>query len=281
MVNFEERLAARERRYAELIATLRQCEIRDIIGISNFTAGGSGDRFQGGFLSWRFPGQSVQPQHLEFLKDGVSSDEMSALMDVLRGDRIYHIRARIPAMDEPAPTSALLTEIIREVPLKEDEELKRELKRLQQPVLYEDKMYKMGTFVQCRIFGSYETEKRWNGTPVELTLNISTPEDLIPCLETAAVLWSSPRIWTEQVEQHLTDKILDLYNSNWRQKEIDPRPISADEFLRRVRPELEHIRVWDDGSFTFSYEEIAMFSNHTIEVSGNLVDGVKEADLAG
>jgi hypothetical protein len=71
--------------------------------------------------------------------------------------------------------------------------------------------------------------------------------------------------------------LLPLKNDTWLQK--GESPLTEADFLKRMR--LQSIWFGEDGSFEFWHNDGDLFWGHSIEVRGNLKDGLTEADIPG
>ena len=72
-------------------------------------------------------------------------------------------------------------------------------------------------------------------------------------------------------------ELLPLKNENWLDE--DEAELSPDEFKDRMT--LESITVYPSGSFDFWHNDGDLFWGHSIQISGNLSDGPKHADIPG
>ena len=156
-----------------------------------------------------------------------------------------------------------------------DIELQEHLKQLQQPVRYKDKV--LGTLQLDRSIDWYSGRTKWNGKAMDVNLSAKKPEELQQSLAAAHTLWANQKKWTKRVGDYAIQKLLDLKNGSWLEDE-QPKVTKA-QFLKCMT--LTSITVEPDGSFDFWHDDGDLFWGHSIQIHGNLANGLTRADIPG
>ncbi len=99
---------------------------------------------------------------------------------------------------------------------------------------------------------------------------------MIP-LQTAKELRKNQEDWAEKVGDFAVGELLELKNTTWLDE--DEATITPEEFKKRMR--LESITVSPNGEFEFWHDDGDLFWGHSIQVSGNLKDGLTDANIQG
>ena len=73
------------------------------------------------------------------------------------------------------------------------------------------------------------------------------------------------------------ERLLTLKNDSWLDDEEDE--VTAAEFSSRLRP--EGVTVYQDGQFEFFYSDGDLFWGHSIQLKGNIDQGLRSAAIAG
>jgi hypothetical protein len=164
----------------------------------------------------------------------------------------------------------------KSLPLEErDNELLAIGKQLRKPLVVSTRMF--GDLVLNRKLNWFEGEANWNGGPIDLQFKTDSSGSIDTALKTAEALWSNQSRWKREVDGFAVKELLAIKNDAWLGE--DELPLTADEFIGRM--ELMSISFSGDGSFEFWHDDGDLFWGHSIQVCGNLKDGLTNADIPG
>ena len=82
--------------------------------------------------------------------------------------------------------------------------------------------------------------------------------------------------WVEKAKEYATGQLLKLKNQSWPEEEEE---ITELEFKGRML--LNSIVLYDGGNFDFWFDDDDMFCGRSIQLSGNIEDDFKSAEIAG
>ena len=147
---------------------------------------------------------------------------------------------------------------------------------MKKPVTFDDDLF--GTFTLDRRINSFDADTAWNGKKICLSLSLKEKEDdPHRYLETAKQLWADQKNWAAKINDFAAEELLELKNFSWL--DDNEEEVTKTEFLLKMK--LETITINSDGSFTFWHDDGNLFFGHSIEITGNLKDGLKSADIPG
>jgi hypothetical protein len=248
---------------------------RTIIGLVD--AGGSGGVSDGQsdqwslifhLVGWRYPGREVVTGNRR-CKLPVSKDDLRALMDVVGPYSIVEVE-----IDHGS--GAVVTTLRRIVHAgAQDPELEQLALQLQKPIVLHDAI--LGRLEYNRRFGWFEGRAEWCGQDVKISLSCTRSEDPTAVLDVATRLFKEQARWDRLVREYAVEQLLPLKNDSWLDE--DEEEISAAEFLSKMS--LESISLDEEGDLTFWHNDGDLFWGHAIQISGNLTDGLKNADIPG
>jgi hypothetical protein len=199
----------------------------------------------------------------------VSKPALAEFMKLIRPYSI--IEARIEDM---TPKGAVVLEAVQ-VFAGEDRELNNVRNELLTPVRIDTPHF--GVLELDRRFGDYVGQINWCGSNITLNLSCSDPKAPDAALAVAEALFSARENWSTHVKEFAADRLLSLKNDNWLQD--DESELSRGEFISRMT--LKEISIDESGSFTFWHADGDLFWGHTISVSGDITEGLKDADIPG
>ena len=154
-----------------------------------------------------------------------------------------------------------------------DSELEQLAGQLQKPIVLNDAT--LGRLEYDRKYGWFAGRARWCGQEVDINLSCAHPEDPTAVLEAATRLFKEQTHWHRRVREYAVEQLLPLKNDSWLDE--DEEEVSAAGFLSKMR--LESISVDEAGNLTFWHNDGDLFWGHAIQISGNLTDGLAEADI--
>jgi hypothetical protein len=221
------------------------------------------------FEAWRIGTADLQIVPLRISRK-VTDAELDQLRSAINPYTVMRIKARV-GESAFGGYQALLEEFVGVY--KSDAELNQYAERLQQPVTFENPDF--GTFTLDRRVDWFAAEVVWDGKPV--SLNLSDAAEVEASLKVAQTLWQAQREWNLRIRDFAVQELLPLKNENWLDE--DEAELSPDEFKDRMT--LESITVYPSGSFDFWHNDGDLFWGHSIQISGNLSDGPKHADIPG
>jgi hypothetical protein len=234
--------------------------------------GAAGSRSQGekdwtlsfSLQPWRVPGGALEESELR-VRRTVREDELDSLRDQISPCAV--LRARVQ-LDRTSLLAELL-ELLGEDAAAAD--LHARAAALQQPVTQTDPLF--GTLTFDRSLDWWDGSGLWEGRPVQLHFDA----ELTAALETARALWSEQPTWDHRVRDYAVQKLLPLKNEEWLGE--DEAELSPEAFVSRMA--LESITFYDEGEFSFMYDDGDLFWGHAIQISGNLAEGPNDADIPG
>jgi hypothetical protein len=156
-----------------------------------------------------------------------------------------------------------------------DSELEQFARQLQKPIVLHDAT--LGRLKYNRRFGWFEGRAEWCGHEVEVNLSCTRSEEPTAVLDVATRLFKEQVQWDRRVREYAVEQLLPLKNDSWRDE--DEEEMSAADFLSKMS--LESISLDEDGGLTFWHNDGDLFWGHAIQISGNLTDGLKSADIPG
>lgn len=147
--------------------------------------------------------------------------------------------------------------------------------RLRQPVVISTERF--GDLVLNPRLNWFEGKAEWNGKTIDINFENDEGEGIGDAIKTAERLWLDQTAWKRKVDDFAVKELLPLKNESWL-GEGEPE-LTAMDF--KVRMTLSSITVGGDGRFEFWHDDGDLFWGHSIEITGNLKDGVTDADIPG
>jgi len=267
------------RREDQLYDELAACPIIELTGAVSSSGVGAGQ--SGGqelwsllltFDAWRVGHEPIRREPLT-LRRKVTDEELDRFQELIDAETVIRIRARVAKDNIFGSPQGQLEEFIELDST--DTDLQAYLTELQKPVTRQDDRF--GELVYDRRVSWYSAEVEWNGGTVNLNVNVEESDELDAALKVAYTLWDNESTWHKRVGDYAVQGLLPLKNDNWLGD--DETEFSPDEFKRRMT--LESVSVYPDGDFEFWHDDGDLFWGHSIQVSGNLSDGLTNADIPG
>lgn len=265
-----------QKRWLEELAALPVVEILGVVGPSGASGGKSrGDdhwtlRFT--FDAWRLQASGCQTQPLT-IRRSVTNEELDRFRGLIRPYAVIRIKARIAVVSPLGSPQALLEDFIGIDT--SDLEMNNHADQLQKPVIHEDPV--LGTFTLDRTIDWFAANVVWSGNAVSLNLSATETAEIQEALKTAHSLWQSQSEWNRRIREYAVHELLPLKNDVWLGDE--EAELTADQFENRIK--LQSITVYPDGSFEFWHDDGDLFGGHSIQISGNLMEGPTDADIPG
>jgi hypothetical protein len=217
---------------------------------------------------WHHPGSEVVTGNRR-CELSVSRDGLNSLMDVVGP---YSI---VEAESDDGPEAAVTTlHRIVHVGAK-DLELEQLARNLQTPIVLHHAT--LGRLEYNRRVNWFEGRAQWCGQEVKVSLSCSRSEEPTAVLDVASRLFNEQEQWDRRVREYAVEQLLPLKNGSWLDE--DEEEISAADFLSKMS--LESISLDEEGDLTFWHNDGDLFCGHAIQISGNLADGLKNADIPG
>ena len=126
-----------------------------------------------------------------------------------------------------------------------------------------------------RRFGSYAGEIYWDGLKVSISLNCAEQQSPDTLVALADTLISASDDWTKRAKAFAADQLMSLKNDAWQDDDEDD--ISRHDFMSRMT--LKEISIDENGDFTFYFDDGDLFWGHSINVCGNIVEGLRTAGI--
>jgi hypothetical protein len=158
---------------------------------------------------------------------------------------------------------------------KPDQALLQLSERLRLPVVLSTERF--GDLVLNPRVNWFEGRAEWNGKTIDISFKKDEDERIAGALKTAEGLWSDHAAWKRKVDDFAVRKLLPLKNEAWLSE--GERELTAMDF--KARMVLVSITVRGYGRFEFWHDDGDLFWGHSIQVSGNLRDGITGADIPG
>ncbi|PHS05036.1 MAG: hypothetical protein COA78_15810 [Blastopirellula sp.] len=271
--------AEANKREEQLYDELAACPVSELTGIvSPSGVGGakSGDQELWSLLldfdAWCVGSEPIRMESLT-LRRKVSDEELDRFQELIEEETIIRVRARVAEDNIFGSPQGQLEEFI-ELDSK-NSVLQAYLVKLQKPVTHQDKRF--GTLTNDREINWYSVEVEWNGDTVNMNLIAEESDELTAALKIAYSLWDNESTWHERIVDYAVQELLPLKNDNWLGDE--ETEFSPTEFKRKMT--LESISIYPDGDFEFWHNDGDLFWGHSIQISGNLSDGLTNADIPG
>lgn len=264
-----------DRLYKELAASPVN-ELTGVVSASGVGAGRSGGQELWSLLltfdAWRVGSGPVRTQSLT-LRRRVTDQELKTFQESIDSETVIKIRARVAMDNVFGSPQGQLEEFIGVDSA--DSELHSHLAELQKPFTHADERF--GTLTFDRRVSWYSGTAEWNGQAIDLNVNVEHDVELRPALEVAYALWDNESNWQQRVADYAVEKLLPLKNDNWLGD--DEAEFNSQQFKNKMT--LESISVYADGDFEFWHDDGDLFWGHSIQISGNLSDGLTDADIPG
>ena len=230
------------------------------------------------FAAWRLADQRVQRRPRMRLLQDTPKAELSGLMKEVRPFSVWHVRAVVAQIH--SAQDWVLARVTERIGIDSaDLELAAVAQELQRAVIVADAQF--GPLTLDRRSNTFTGATDWNGQRVRLRVP-ADGEAAVPSeksLAAARMLWADSANWRRRVNAFAVERLLPIKNDVWL--EDGESPLSAVEFLARMRLEDIEQGDGDESPFTFWHDDGDLFWGHTIQITGNLRDGPTHADIPG
>lgn len=247
--------------------------MRQIIGLVS-ESGSSGVKFRDTgwqlvihFTAWRYADDTLQCGKLRCVFPMSSKDAMREQMAQIAPYQILEVVGEEgeSAIELSAITSYNVT----------DSELTTIAIERQKPIIFHDE--RLGEFIYNRRLGWYEGSAEWNGKRIKLSLGCEDPEAYHAELATAHQLFAEQPQWQARVNGYAVEMLLSSKNDYWIDE--DEETVTAEEFIGRMT--LTSLTIEAGGEFDFWHDDGDLFYGHAIQISGNLQNGLTDANTPG
>src|SRR5215510_11698403 len=228
---------------------------------------------------WRPAGGEVRESKLT-LRKPVSRVALDDAFKRVRPYDLLQAKVRLVehwVIDDDLPRTGnpqgLLVEISPDRP--HDPELERLARKLREPVIMRDGRF--GEFVLHRRTDTFEGKMKWGSRRVNLALSGSGADEVAEALATAHALWDAQEACHQSIVAHAVERLLPVKNGNWL--EDGEEPLTAADFAARMS--LTDITIYEAGTFEFWFNDIDLFGDHSISVSGDLQNGPTHSNVEG
>jgi hypothetical protein len=267
--------AARKKAIAEQLGTR---PLEEIIGVVDARGAGGWKEANGewtlsfNFHCWKIPSGVLKNRPIA-MSHTTSREQFDSLWEKVEAYSVLRVIARVVEESVIGTPQGQLVEFLS---IDTSElELKKAALDLQKPVIHDD--LEFGRFTLDRRVDWYAGETEWNGSTVTLTLPLDDSGKLDNALIHARLLWRDQEGWTQRVRDYAVQKLLPLKNQNWLDEGEDE--MTTVQFKDRMT--LESITMHPDGSFEFWHNDGDLFWGHSIQINGNLSEGLTDADIPG
>ena len=265
----------REQLYDELAASPAK-ELVGIVGSRSVSASRFRDQELWSLLltltAWRVGSEPIRTEPLT-LRRRVNDNELQRFQNLIEAETVIRIQARLAENNVFGTPQGQLEKFIQVDST--DSELHARLAELQKPVTYQDERF--GTLTFDRRASWYAAEVKWQDETIALNVNVEKPDELNSALEVAYALWNHESTWHKRVVDYAIEHLLPLKNDTWL--DDDGTGIFPEQF--RDRMTLQSISVYPKGNFDFWHDDGDLFWGHSIQVSGDLFNGLTRADIPG
>jgi len=224
------------------------------------------------FPIWRDEGGTLHQDQLTVI-GRVTEAELDAGMARIKAYALIRAKVRIGELPNYTCRQAALVELL-EIDAA-DAELQDHAAKLQEPVTIESAL--LGTLSLDRGINWFEGTAKVGRQKVKVRLDLGREEDWEALLSVAEELWEEIEDWNQKAKQLADQELRSLKNSAWRQP--SGRRVSAIEFKMRMR--LESVMVGRGENFELWYHDGGLFFGHSIQVRGNLRQGLIGAQFHG
>jgi hypothetical protein len=225
------------------------------------------------FAGWRRPGEALVERELTLLRPvppsrgGQNHEE-----NIFERFPPYSIQ-RLGVLLSKDQTRAVVEQAL---PMDEaDQELLLFSDRLRQPVVISTERF--GDLALNPKVNWFEGKADWNGKTIDIYFETDEEEGIGDAIKSAERLWSEQAAWKCKVDDFAVKELLALKNEAWLSE--GEAELTAHDFQARMN--LVSITVGGGGRFEFWHEDGDLFWGHSIQISGNLKDGVTDANIPG
>lgn len=221
------------------------------------------------FASWRRPGGALVGRELTLLRP---------VPPFTPGDGVFE---ELPAYSIQRMSVLLTTDQTRAVvekvlPVgKPDKVLVELADRLRTPIVVSAGRF--GDITLNPTIGWFEGKAKWNRRMIELRFEKDETDGIDGAIKTAETLWEDQAAWKRRVDDFAVEKLLPLKNESWLDE--DEAELSPANFKAKMK--LQSISFAENGRFEFWHEDGNLFWGHSIQITGNLKEGLTDADIPG
>lgn len=147
--------------------------------------------------------------------------------------------------------------------------------RLRTPVVVSTRRF--GDVTLNPTIGWFEGKAKWNRRMIELRFEKDEADGIAEAINTAETLWENQAAWKRKVDDFAVEKLLPLKNESWLDE--DEADLSPADFKAKMK--LQSISFAKNGRFQFWHEDGDLFWGHSIQITGNLKEGLTNADIPG
>ena len=156
-----------------------------------------------------------------------------------------------------------------------EKELEEILAEQIKPIIYKDEV--LGEFTFDRQIDQFTKIIKWLGGEVNLNVDNCEEEELADLFAAANEIIKEKEAWDKKIKEFAASELLDLKNDNWLEE--DETEITATQFVEKIK--IDSISISPENEFGFYLNDGDIFWGHTIIVSGNLDEGLLDAEIAG
>ena len=269
--------AQMERDHEEFLRRIEGASEEDISGLvdASGAAGGKGDSDLWDLIihlaAWKDSSGIIHKEEMR-VEISVSEEELSRQMSAISSYSLVGLRLRLA--DHPNGRKQALGSALPVTEL-QDEELSQVAAELQKPVVIDDPIF--GKFTLDRSIDWFRGSAKWQGKGIRLDLSLDDDGDPAKSLGVAKTLWDDEGSWAAKVSDYAVEQLLERKNDSWLDE--GESPVTTEVFKSRMA--LESVTVYPDGEFEFWHNDGDLFWGHSIQVSGNLTDGLTNIDTPG
>jgi hypothetical protein len=273
----EDFFAIAERQQNQFLKQIAEAPEGDIFGIvdAGGAAGGRRDNEPWSLIlhlaGWKHKTANMQRGELR-VEMPVSEEALAQFRADIKPYDIVHLRGRV-STHPSGRIQAVVTDLVSR--LHRDSDLEQFATELQKPVIHIDG--ELGEFVFDRSVNWFSGQALWQGRAVRLDLSVESEQKIEDALETAKKIWKDQDGWAMRIGDFAVAELLESKNANWLDE--NEAEVSSEEFKGRMQ--LESVTVHHDGEFAFWHDDGGLFWGHSIQVSGNLHDGLTHIDTPG
>jgi len=163
------------------------------------------------FDAWRIDGEPLKKQKLSIRGWKVTDKEIAYWYNEIHPYSVVRIKARV-VPDLPLGFSFGSLESYEGI-VTNDAELNECARQLQQPVNYEDPI--LGIFSLDRSIGWFSAKTDWNGSKIDVNLNVNELARIPDAVKIAHSLWEAQSSWNQRIRNYAIHELLPLKNGEW------------------------------------------------------------------
>jgi hypothetical protein len=135
----------------------------------------------------------------------------------------------------------------------------------------------IGTLKLNKSKNTFIGKAKWTDKKVELVFSVDHNGEIEQGLIVAKTLWNSQDEWDSKIKSFASKELLGLKNESWL--DIGEKKLTSSQFKDRLT--VKSVLFYEEGSFEFFFDDGELFGGHSVQVSGNIAEGLTQAIFQG